>query len=176
MMTKEQRSFISCGWGFLQGQHNRWLCLKGRKVKRVRDWRVFEVRDWQHYSPILKTLYSTSVLRLHLFCTALQSFYEDVPPGLHSLCITKCLILQPSIMNGQKDLFVVCIFCSYLCSCDRAALLYLRPGSLRAWIFLLGSSYAPRQQVYLIMGNYACGTSIMVQKILLSSCVSFPEA
>lgn len=61
-------------------------------------------------------------------------------------------------------LFVVRIFCLYLCSSDSAALLSLRPGSLRAWIFLLGSSCAPRQQVPLMMGNYACGTSIMVQK------------
>lgn len=61
-------------------------------------------------------------------------------------------------------LFVVHIFCPYLCSCDSAALLSLRLGSLRVWIFLLGSSCAPRQQVPLMMGNYACGTSIMVQK------------
>lgn len=65
---------------------------------------------------------------------------------------------------GKMGLFVVCIFCPYLCSCDSAALLSLRPASLRAWIFLLGSSCAPRQQVPLMMGNYASGTSIMVQK------------
>lgn len=65
---------------------------------------------------------------------------------------------------GKMCLFVVRIFCPYLCSCDSAPLLSLRHGSLRAWIFLLGSSCAPRQQVPLMMGNFACGTSIMVQK------------
>lgn len=34
----------------------------------------------------------TSFLRLHLLCNAWQSFYENVPPGLHSLCITESLI------------------------------------------------------------------------------------
>lgn len=75
---------------------------------------------------------------------------------------------------GKMGLFVVCIFCPYLCSCDSAALVSLRPGSLRAWIFLVGCSYAPRQQVPLMKlclwhVNYGA-------EILLSSCVSFLEA
>lgn len=67
--------------------------------------------------------------------------------------------------NELQNVFVCCPHIPpNLCICDAAALLSFRPGSLRAWIFLLESPYAPRQQVPLMMGNYACGTSIMLQK------------
>lgn len=67
-------------------------------------------------------------------------------------------------MNRQERLVCRPHFCPYLCSRDCASPLSLRPGSLRAWIFLLGSSCAPGQQVHLMMGNYACGMSIMEEK------------
>lgn len=93
---------------FSLGQaHNRRLRLKGREAERVGDWGVcWEKRLSTLFCHFENTLLRTSVLRLHSFCTALQSFYENVPPGLHSLCITECLIwfLQPSIMNGQNGL------------------------------------------------------------------------
>lgn len=42
------------------------------------------------FSHFESTLLHKSILRLHLFCTSLQSFfYENVPPGLNSLCITE---------------------------------------------------------------------------------------
>lgn len=58
------------------------------------------------------TLLHKSVLRLHLFFTALQILYDSVPPGLHSLYVTEWLIqfLPPSIMNCKMCLFVVHIF------------------------------------------------------------------
>lgn len=66
---------------------------------------------------------------------------------------------------AKTGLFTPRIFWPYLGSFDSAARLSLRPGSLRAWIFsLLGSSRAPRQQVLLMMENYACATPITMQK------------
>lgn len=127
-----------------------------------------ELRTGHIIQPFCK---NTLIISLEV-ALILPSVFENVPPVPHSLCITECLIwfLRPSRMNGQNGL-VVLIFWPYLCSCDSAALLSLRPGSLRAWILLLGSSSAPRQQVPLMMRNYACGTSITVQKYSELLCV-----
>lgn len=83
------------------------LSWRAEKLKKSRGQKSF----WEEGSSTLfshfeNTLQHTSVLRLHLFSIALQSFYGNVPPGLHSLCITECLIwfLQSSIMNWQNRL------------------------------------------------------------------------
>ena len=176
MMTNGQRSFISSAEVFF---NNHTLPLKGRKG--VWDWRAFSRRGtrciiqpfWKH------TLLHTSVLRLHRFCTPLQSFfYKNLPPGLHSLCITECLIwfLHPSIMNGQNGL--VC--CPHIlpislqlwfCSSVISQAWQLKGLDFPPWKLLCSQATGPSNDGKLCLWHVNYGA-----KILPSSCVSFLEA
>lgn len=76
--------------------------------------------------------------------------------------------------NELQNVFVCCPHIPpNLCICAAAALLSFRPGSLRAWIFLLESPYAPRQQVPLMGWEIMLVARQLCCKKLWSSYVSF---
>lgn len=141
---------------------------QGQRGEKEDEIEFLRKESWHSIEPFLKTPHITLKVALFLNALFIYIFFKTfLQVSIHYVSELPNVI--PAWLRNEwakTGLFTPRIFWPYLGSFDSAARLSLRPGSLRAWIFsLLGRSRALRQQVLLMMENYACATPITMQKL-----------